>query len=273
MIVVKLIGGLGNQMFQYAAAKALALSQNKKLQIDKSAFENYKVHQYGLHHFNIEAFFFSSESRFVKRLRAIFFNNLDYQEKDFGYNDEFFGLHGDWIFLTGYFQSEKYFKQYEKEIRADFIITSPLKKSTSDMVLQMQGTNAVSIHFRRGDYVGNALHDTKNEAYYHSAVALMESKVENPVFYVFSDDILWAKQNFTAKSKIVFVDFNDALSNFEDIMLMSNCKHNIITNSSFSWWGAWLNNNQDKIVIAPRIWFNDLSINVNDLVPENWIKL
>jgi glycosyl transferase family 11 len=272
MIVVKLIGGLGNQMFQYAAAKSLALSQNKKLQIDKSAFETYKVHQYGLNHFNIDVCFFSGENRFIKKIRSFFFKRVNYQEKEFSYDENFFELHGSPIFLTGYFQSEKYFKRYAKIIRKDFTITSPVKKSTSEMVLQMQKVNAVSIHFRRGDYVGNALHETQNDAYYRKAVSLIETKIENPVFYVFSDDIFWAKQNFAARSKIIFVDFNDALSNFEDIMLMSNCKHNIITNSSFSWWGAWLNTNPEKVVIAPDLWFNDQAINTIDLIPENWIR-
>ncbi|OYU80793.1 MAG: alpha-1,2-fucosyltransferase [Flavobacterium sp. BFFFF1] len=273
MIIVKLIGGLGNQMFQYAAAKSLALNQNKKLLVDRSAFETYKTHQYGLNHFNANVLFSSEENRFSRKIRSIFSKSLDYEETDFSYNKDFYSLKGNPTVLSGYFQSEQYFKNYEQEIRNDFVVTSPLKQITSNTILQMQQENAVSIHFRRGDYVGHGLHDTKNEAYYEKAVTLVESKIESPVFYVFSDDIAWAKEHFKANSKIVFVDFNDASSNFEDMVLMSKCKHNIIANSSFSWWGAWLNSNPDKIVTAPALWFNDQDIDSSDIVPEDWIKL
>ena len=102
---------------------------------------------------------------------------------------------------------------------------------------------------------------------------IIENRIENPVFFVFSDDMDWVKLNFSTKQETVFIDFNDALTNFEDLKLMSSCKHNIIANSSFSWWGAWLNQNPDKIVIAPKQWFNDDSIYSDDIIPTSWTKI
>jgi hypothetical protein len=129
------------------------------------------------------------------------------------------------------------------------------------------------LHIRRGDYLTNIVHNTNKEDYYKNAIKLIEEKVKNPVFYIFSDEIEWVKQNFDIKYPTVYVDFNDALTNFEDIKLMSSCKHNIIANSSFSWWSAWLNENSNKIVIAPKQWFTDVSRNTKDIIPKSWIKI
>ncbi len=130
----------------------------------------------------------------------------------------------------------------------------------------------MSIHIRRGDFLNNERHNTDKNSYYKEAIELIENKVENPVFFVFSDDMDWVKTNLNAKHETNFIDFNDALTNFEDMKLMSACKHNIIANSSFSWWAAWLNRNENKIVIAPKKWLNDDS-NTNDIIPETWIKI
>jgi hypothetical protein len=117
------------------------------------------------------------------------------------------------------------------------------------------------------------LHNTSKEEYYNKALEIVENKINNPVYFVFSDDMEWVKANFSTKQETIFIDFNDASTNFEDLKLMTSCKHNIIANSSFSWWGAWLNKNPDKIVIAPKRWFNDDSINTNDIIPTNWVKI
>jgi hypothetical protein len=273
MIVVQLIGGLGNQLFQYAAAKSLALEKKQKLCIDVSPFENYKLHHYALHHFNVVCSIYKKPNRYVKKLIPFFRNNSIYKEVDFGFNENLSELKGANIFLEGYFQSEKYFLAFEKEIRNDFEILTPLKTITKNTIAQIEAVNSVSIHIRRGDYLTNPLHNTAKESYYEKALELIESRIQNPVFFVFSDDMDWVKLNFSTKHKTIFIDFNDALTNFEDLKLMSSCQHNIIANSSFSWWGAWLNANPDKIVIAPKLWFNDSSINSNDIIPNTWIKI
>lgn len=141
-------------------------------------------------------------------------------------------------------------------------------------ISDIKDTESVSIHFRRGDYVTNKSYLVLDLKYYYNAVELIRSKLKNPNFYIFSDDIDWVKRNFKnkLKSKITFQDCN--LSNIEDLMLMSNCKHNIIANSTFSWWGAWLNKNLDKIVIAPSKFFKDDIYNTNlksTYYPQNWI--
>ncbi|AWA29770.1 alpha-1,2-fucosyltransferase [Flavobacterium magnum] len=272
MIVVKLIGGLGNQMFQYAAAKAIAIERNQPLELDVSAFDHYKLHQFALHHFNFSAKVFRPRHILWDKVRSLFIKILHYKERDFGFNARIFDLKADDLYLDGYFQSEKYFLKHSSTIRREFEIISSLKPQTLKVLEEIRNTNSVSLHIRRGDYVGNPLHGTDNELFYRKALGFIETKIENPKLFVFSDDTLWAKQNFKSKHEVIFIDFNDALSNFEDIKLMSCCKHNIIANSSFSWWGAWLNDNPGKLVVAPQQWFNDKSINTSDLIPENWIR-
>jgi hypothetical protein len=275
MIIIKIKGGLGNQMFQYAIAKAFSLETKRPFQLDNSIFESYKLHNYGLHHFNIQSNFYLPESIWKIRLKKLFHKVVFYNEDHhaFNFNPNLIQTKSDILFLEGYYQTQKYFLKYEKEIRADFEIVSPLKQQTIETVAYMQSVNSVSIHFRRGDYIGNPVHETDNTTYYKDAIKFIESKVEKPVYFLFSDDIPWVKENFTSNFETHFVDFNDASTNFEDLKLMSSCKHNIIANSSFSWWGAWLNSHLNKIVIAPKVWFNTEKVNTSDLIPENWIKL
>ena len=275
MIIIKIKGGLGNQMFQYAIAKAFSLETKRPFKLDISIFESYKLHNFGLHHFNIQSNFYKPESIWKIRFKKLFYKVVFYNEDHhaFNFNPNLIQTKSDILFLEGYYQSEKYFLKYEKEIRADFEIVSPLKQQTIETVAYMQSVNSVSIHFRRGDYIGNPVHETHNTAYYKEAIQLIESKIEHPVYFLFSDDIPWVKENFTSNFETHFVDFNDASTNFEDLKLMSSCKHNIIANSSFSWWGAWLNKNPNKIVIAPKKWFNTEKVNTSDIIPEDWIQL
>ena len=275
MIIIRVKGGLGNQMFQYAIAKAFSLETKRPFKLDISIFESYKLHNYGLHHFNIQSNFYLPESKWKRKLKKIFNKVVFYNEDHhaFNFNPNLIQTKSDILFLEGYYQSEKYFLKYEKEIRADFEIVSPLKQKTIETVAYMQTVNSVSIHFRRGDYIGNPVHETDNTTYYKDTIQLIESKIEHPVYFLFSDDIPWVKENFTSNFETHFVDFNDASTNFEDLKLMASCKHNIIANSSFSWWGAWLNKNPNKIVIAPKKWFNSEKVNTSDILPENWIKL
>ena len=275
MIVIKIKGGLGNQMFQYAIAKAFSLETKRPFQLDISIFESYKLHNFGLHHFNIQSNFYQPESIWKIRFKKLFYKVVFYNEDHhaFNFNPNLIQTKSDILFLEGYYQTQKYFLKYEKEIRTDFEIVSPLKQQTIETVAYMQTVNSVSIHFRRGDYIGNPVHETDNTTYYKDAIQLIESKIEHPVYFLFSDDIPWVKENFTSNFETHFVDFNDASTNFEDLKLMASCKHNIIANSSFSWWGAWLNKNPNKIVIAPKKWFNTEKVNTSDIIPENWIKL
>jgi hypothetical protein len=273
MIVIKLIGGLGNQMFQYAMAKSLAIEKKQNFLIDISAFDNYKLHHYALNNFNIETKIYKRPNQYKKKIINFFSKINYYQENGYNYHDDVFNISEDHIYLQGYFQSEKYFIKNEKEIRRCFQVISSLKIITKQTIEYIEKVNSVSIHIRRGDYLKNPIHNTNKEAYYLKAMSIIEKSVDNPVYFIFSDDIIWAKQNFKTNFEAIFIDFNDALTNFEDIKLMAACKHNIIANSSFSWWGAWLNDNPKKKVIAPSLWFNDNTRDSNDIIPESWIKI
>ncbi|WGD34884.1 alpha-1,2-fucosyltransferase [Olleya sp. YS] len=273
MIVIKLIGGLGNQMFQYAAAKAVALHTKQELKLDTSGFDDYNLHDYGLHHFNINAKLFNQKSKWIRKLEHKLNLTTYYNEQSFRFNPEVFNINTKNIQLNGYFQSEDYFINYRNDILNNFKIVSPLKQQTQYLLAEMAKTNAVSIHIRRGDFLKHEVHNTSKAQYYKDAMAVIESKIEQPTYYLFSDDMEWVKANFKTNHKAVYVDCNDAATAFEDIKLMSNCKHNIIANSSFSWWSAWLNTNPNKIVIAPKQWFNGDQYDYTDVVPKSWIKL
>lgn len=273
MIVVKLIGGLGNQMFQYATAKALALEKKQKLYIDTSAFKNYDLHAYGLHHFNIKAKEYKQKSKWYRKIKNKLKLVTNYKEASFRFNPELFKIKTKDTFLYGYFQSEDYFLNHRTTLLEDFKITSKLKKETEVLLNNISKTNAVSIHIRRGDFLQHDVHNTSKADYYNTAMQCIEDKIEQPTYYLFSDDIEWVKNNFKTNFKAVFVDFNDALTGFEDLKLMSHCQHNIVANSSFSWWSAWINTNPDKIVIAPKKWFNGDQYDYTDVVPKSWIKI
>jgi len=273
MIIIRIIGGLGNQMFQFAAAKALALEKAHDLILDKSLFANYTLHNYSLDHFHLDQKFYKRQNKYLTKLKNLFKTIHHYQEKEFNFNSDIQNINSDVIFLNGYFQSEKYFIKYEKEIRADFKIQTELSSKALEMLSRINATNSVSIHIRRGDYLQHPIHNTDKTDFYKNAMKTIEGKIENPSYFIFSDDIEWSKNNFKTNFEIHFIDFTDASTNYEDLKLMSECKHNIIANSSFSWWGAWLNENPQKIVIAPKTWFNDEKHNTADVIPDNWIKL
>jgi hypothetical protein len=272
MIVIRIIGGLGNQMFQYAMVRSMSIEKKQNFKLDISGFDTYKLHNYSLQHFNIEANYYKKANRFLEKILNLFYKETKFTETDFGFDENFVHLTGDTIYLEGYFQSEKYFNKHASAIRNDFKVKSKLKPKTIETISYMKTVNAVSIHIRRGDYLTNEKHNTDKEDSYTSAIAIIVSKINNPVFFVFSDDIEWVKSNITTKFETNFIDFNDVITNFEDLILMSNCQHNIITNSSFSWWGAWLNENENKIVIAPQKWFTD-DTNSNDIIPDTWLKV
>lgn len=269
MIIINLIGGLGNQMFQYASAKGLALQRQETLKLNTTAFDTYTLHQYGLHHFALS----DSKINFLDNIKIKLLKTIHYKEITFSYNPDIQKLKAQNILLTGYFQSENYFVNYRKELLDLFEIRTELKQQTKDLLVEIDKENSVSLHIRRGDYLDTEIHNTDKTEYYKKAIYYISEKVNNPIFYIFSDDMNWVKDNFKIDFPTVYVTFNDASSNFEDLKLMSNCKHNIIANSSFSWWSAWLNTNPNKIVIAPEKWFETDDYDSQDVIPDSWIKL
>ncbi|MCX6296600.1 MAG: alpha-1,2-fucosyltransferase [Bacteroidetes bacterium] len=289
MIIVKLTGGLGNQMFQYAFGKHLAHKYQTKLKLDISFFESQNLRSYELYVFNINEeivtvnelnnFFPSPSLNFIKKIFNKIKNNfygLNYVlEKQFNFTPEILNSSNN-SYLDGYWQSEKYFKDSELIIRDCFQFKIASNEKNKSQIDQILSQDSVSIHIRRGDYVSdkqtNKIHGTCDERYYDRAIFYISENIKTPVFYVFSDDIDWAKKNIEIPFAHHYVE-NNADCNYEDIRLMAFCKHNIIANSSFSWWGAWLNSNVGKIVIAPEKWNNDTTKNTGDIVPKNWVKL
>jgi len=250
MIIIKLQGGLGNQMFQYAFGKALALSQKDKLKFDKLLLGHslWKIifgvsaRHYELGQFDIQPEFAS--------LKEILFS----AEK---------------IYVDGFWQNAKYFKDFRNTILNDF----KLKKESKNYIklkTKIQNNNSVSLHVRRGDYVKSKktrdFHGLLGLDYYQKAVNSILKKTKNPKFFIFSDDIIWVKKNLVINAPKTFVSGSCQLTNAEELILMSKCKHNIIANSSFSWWGAWLNQNSAKIIFAPKVWVR-ASVSISPSVP------
>lgn len=288
MIIVKVIGGLGNQMFQYAFYRNLK-SKYSDVKLDISAFKTYSLHNgYELNKiFNIEEDI-ASEDEVNKLLKIPSNKGLLYKlkrkilkkertyfiQKDFGYKLDF--LKTENIYLDGYWQSEKYFRNSKDTILKEFTFKKDLTDKNKDMAELINGSNSVSIHIRRGDYITNPqalkVHGGICDIqYYKHSIDIINNRVKNPKFFVFSDDMAWVKNNLSLKD-CVYVDWNKNQDSYIDMQLMSLCKHNIIANSTFSWWGAWLNSNGNKIVIAPQKWFNT-NVNTTDLIPESWTKI
>lgn len=269
MIVAKLIGGLGNQLFQYAAAYNLAAINNTELKIDLSEFELYKLHKYSLHHFSFPQKFITSDE--LNGLKEI-------KEKNYHYDDSFKTFGND-IVLRGYWQSEGYFRESAVELRDNFQLKSELSSKSLEVSELIKKVNSVSLHIRRGDYAigtySDQILDQLDLAYYFRAIKEISENQKDIVFFIFSDDHEWVKEKLNIDYPVMYVDHNNADANFEDLYLMSLCKHNIIANSSFSWWGAWFNKNQRKKVYAPQNWFNANVKNINDkdLIPLNWRKI
>lgn len=294
MIIVKLMGGLGNQMFQYAAARSLALEKRTWVYLDPSflhedAKGRWTQREYELDAFNIQyKFERSGRIRFLRRLNTKnymkrlqdsslwFFPYRNFYQPDHKFHPEMFTYPKN-TYLHGYFQSEKYFANHEDQLRKDFEFLEPAKDRNAEVLEQIRNSNAISIHVRRGDYVtlaaANAFHGLMGAEYYAEGARQIASKTgKQHSYFVFSDEPQWAKDNLKFPGETTYIDWNSGKASFEDMRLMSNCKHHIIANSSFSWWGAWLNPSKEKIVVAPKQWFNDASPQ-DDIIPASWIKL
>jgi len=291
MVIAQLLGGLGNQMFQYAAARSLALRNGGCLSLDADAFLTYHLHNFEL----TRVFGCQSNSATDSDFKKVLgWRSLPYVRKMLSYT-QFASLRGEayvvephfqyWqgiasvpddCYLVGYWQSEKYFKEYESAIRKDFEFKEPLDDINAELANHIRHCSSVSLHIRRGDYVANAttnhVHGTCSLDYYQRAIAMISEKEPSPEFFVFSDDIAWVKEHLHLEFPVTYIAHNSGEDSYRDMQLMSLCQHNIIANSSFSWWGAWLNEHEDKIVIAPKQWFA-IDRETEDLIPEQWVRL
>jgi hypothetical protein len=302
VITVSLIGGLGNQMFQYAAGKALAERHRVPLALDISGFKNYALRSYLLDRLlipettasltNVEA----QNKPDAKFARAKWGGRIDrllgkaglpklpptageYREPHFHYDPAFETL-GSNTALFGYFQSERYFSSIAGELRRWFAPREPLGEAATGALEQIEASRLpVSVHVRRGDYLKPGTieyHGVLSEPYYREALAHLEAGIAaHAELFVFSDDAAAAEQvlDFVPKSRLVHVH-GDPDRPWEDMALMARCRHHVIANSSFSWWGAWLNPSADKVVLAPRAWFSPSELtkkSTRDIYPPGWI--
>lgn len=283
MLIVKFIGGLGNQMFQYAFYKSLE-KENKVVKADISGFKDYNLHNgFELDKiFNIDLKYASNEvneyiihdKQYVKKLvrktfkkyaKHLVFNDNVFYNEVYKYEDKY---------LEGYWQNIRYFSKLTDKIKRDFTFKTELDKKNKLYFDEAKNDpNSVSIHIRRGDYLTGVNQKIYGgictKEYYNNAIEFIKKNIINPKFYVFSNDFQWVKANFNLENK-VYIDWNTKIDSYKDMQLMSACSNNIIANSTFSWWSAWLNSNENKIVIAPSKWTNDSNYNLS---LEDWIKI
>lgn len=292
MIISNLIGGLGNQMFQYACARSLSIHLKMPLKFCIDGFETSNSHNgFEIHRvFNIDMAIASGQEirslvGLMPRRRGLnllarraplrwLIGRRYIVEPKFNYWPELCESARNGSFLHGYWQSEKYFRAHAQIIREDFIFKSPLSGRSLEVARLIQQSLSISVHIRRGDYVKNskthAVHGICSLEYYKKSINMLLVRFPGAKFFAFSDDPIWVSEMLIKHfPDMLLVDCNKGESSYNDMRLMSMCQHNIIANSTFSWWGAWLNPNPNKVVIAPKNWFaNDTDS--SDLIPIEW---
>jgi hypothetical protein len=288
MVISQILGGLGNQMFQYAAARALALSRAQPLLLDLAAFGGYKLHN----GFELDRIFMidSAVTKTTDLLPVLGWRTPTLVRKVLK-RCLFAPLRGAhlaiepapnyWarlqsmespLYMMGYWQSERYFLMQENTIRKDFVFRHALGGRNAAFAEEIAERSSVSVHLRRGDYLSDKIMNVCSMDYYRRAAKHMEERIGRPAYFVFSDDADWVRSRIDFLPGATFIDHNKGLNSYQDMQLMSRCKHHIIANSSFSWWGAWLNSHAEKIVVAPYTWFRD-GRDDSDLVPSQWTRL
>jgi len=294
MVIVRLSGGIGNQMFQYATARRISYINNVPLKLDLGWF--HELGWWTQRKYELGAFLITDEVASPDEVEALksekvkpsfsclpdFLKKKTFHkrhtyiiEKSYNFDPEILNLKGD-IYLDGHWQSEKYFSDIEPLIRREFSFRDNPEEPNRRILDRIVSCESVSVHVRRGDYVtlpkARAFHGLCPLVYYQTALYNLLHQLKHPVCFVFSDDISWAKENLQFDIETHFIDHNGPEFGHEDLRLMSACSHHIIANSSFSWWGAWLCNNPQKIVYVPQKWFNN-NIETPDNIPQSWVRL
>ena len=291
MIIAALNSGFANQMFQFACARAVSLKKGYEFGMEGTWLDRDPLRSLELpRHFGLERFLLSEKALGTQiRARIGFFGRrLNryrypdafglqlYQEPHFTFDKNVFNVSDDTL-LRGYWQTEKYFNEFADVIRQDFQFASTPSGRNADLIAELAETHSIALHVRRGDYVADPLvaknHGVCPPVYYERALDLLNRKIDAYRLFVFSDDPDWVRANMQFDSSATYVSWNRGADSFEDMRLMSHCSHNVIANSSFSWWAAWLNANPQKLVVAPQRWFGSLAHDTSDLVPPQWIRL
>ncbi len=289
MILIRLMGGLGNQLFQYALGRHLTELNNAQLYFDLSFLQNppegTTPRDFELDKFNIS--YKLGDERLLEQFHGSEFDSTEllitrlvtlgkfkkFKFNDYGFDDSVLSLRGNY-YVRGFFQSEKYFKEVEEIVRKELVLLPeyyPHDKSLAQEI--KQHPKSVAVHIRRGDYVKNLAsmdaHGICSKDYYSKSIKYLQEQYGNDThFYIFTDDCEWVKKEMNWKAEVTLLDDQKAI---EDFYLMSLCKHNIMANSTFSWWSAWLNENKDKTVIIPKQWTPTAQTVTIDLAPKNWL--
>ena len=294
MKIVKLMGGIGNQMFQYAFAKSIG----DDVLFDNTWYADFdnkyrdRLAIYALDILNTSLNFATreqieeclEESKLAAKLTNIdkvfhiklFHSNRVYEKIRNKYDPKLYKIKGN-AYYDGYFQTPKYFEKIKDRLINDFSPKNELTDENKLVLDNIKNTNSVAISTRRGDYVG--LGYALDADYYNSAIEEIASRVENPIFYLFSNDMEWSLKNINTENKFTVIpceSFDKNCAFVCGIYLMSQCKHNIITNSTYPWWAAWLNKNPNRYTVAPRGWIKTKGIvksSFDDLIPEDWIRI
>lgn len=282
MIVVKTFAGLGNQMFMYAAARCLAHIHRTSLKIDDRDWRWRLSRQFGLYHFNLGVDMADRDDlkafrpSLQRRLSGWLATPADpqpasrYREPHFHFDESFFSAPSD-CYVEGYFQSEKYFAPIADIVRHEFTMKPQFVQHLRDKAAELRERRSVSVHIRRGDYVTNRNFWVLSADYYAAAIAYLRQRIPDLAIYYFSDTPGWVAANMQSLGGPgELVSGKITKTNIEDLYLMSQCQNYVIANSTFSWWGAWLSGNPEKIVIAPSRWFRALPYDTRDLIPDTW---
>jgi hypothetical protein len=292
MVIVRLYGGLGNQLFQYAAGRAIAQRNGATLGLDIADFARDPKRSYRLHNLNTRGLIVPRRvsvclrdpslrrlvrcAPFFARHQLLPVRHEYLIEPHFNFDPRLQAATGN-VCLDGYWQSERYFSEVAPLLRQEFSARNAPDPTNEAMGRLIGDSESVSVHVRRGDYVSeahtNRYHGTCTLDYYRRAIETLCQEVERPHFFLFSDDMDWTSQHLRLDFPATYVTHNGVDREHEDLRLMSQCKHHIIANSSFSWWGAWLATNSGKIVIAPARWFDEAPLDTRDLLPPSWRRM
>lgn len=287
MIVMRIKGGLGNQLFQYASSYALANRLNQKLVFDPSFTANMTARNYKLPLLCVKTNEVISAKQLplkVTLLKNLYVNKacrvFDFAKHKCGkyvywletrdeLQPDFFTIKEDELYVDGYFQSENYFKQYRLELLDQIKPNYEPEEEYIKVLDEIQSCNSIAVHVRRSDFKKDncEFHYLLDEAYYIQAIQKIRSKVENPIFFWFSDDIKWVKEHIGANNDYRFVCIHTKYCDIDEMMLMKNCNHIIAANSTFSWWAAWLNEHNDAIKIVPIKPYG-----MPQMIPPDWLK-
>ena len=281
-------GGLGNQLFQFIAGYVLAKKNKMNLRINIERLNSYdrqfeldkfpEIYKLNIPKINNYKFYKVLKILGIYKLINFFLNkNIEkFERSPFTFNEDLLKKKIVNNFsITGYFQSEKYFLNYKKIVLKLLRFPKAKNKLIQNYLNLIKNRNSVAIHIRRGDYLNNpkvkCYHGVLGETYYKKSISYIKKNLKKPLFFIFSDDINLVKKTFLFlnKKKYIFIDTKSSIS---DLYLMSNCKHFIIANSTFSWWGAWLSKNKHKVVCAPKKWLR-AKISTPDILPRSWVKI